>query len=205
MGRLLAAVYDRVLSVPERAGLRAQRARLLADCAGVVLEVGAGTGLNVPLYPPAVTTLVATDPDEAMLRLLRRRVARERPGAAAVPAVAEHLPFADATFDEVVTTLVLCSVDDPVAGVREAARVLRPGGRLRFIEHVAATPHGPSTLQRLMNPAQRLLAGGCRLDHSMVATLQAGGFAVEDIADWSLPRTPPWVRPAVVGVAVAPG
>lgn len=201
-----AACYDWVMAIAERRGLAARRRALLADARGKVLEIGAGTGASLPHYPPAVTELTLVEPNDAMRARLEYRVARTRPGmpTKVVDAVAEDLPFMDDSFDEAVVTLVLCSVDHPVGAARELRRVLRPGGLLRFVEHVPATPHGPSRLQRLVGPAHKALAGGCSLDHSMVATLRASGFEVVEIHDWDLPAAPSWVRPAVTGVARAP-
>jgi ubiquinone/menaquinone biosynthesis C-methylase UbiE len=207
---LFSALYDRVLAPAEDAGLRDWRGELLADTGGAVLEVGAGTGLNVPHYPATVDRLVLTDPDPGMTSRLRSRVqahaGADRSGDVEVlEAGAERLPFPDDTFDEVVTTLVFCSLPSRLEAGAEIARVLRPGGLLRFIEHVAATPHGPSTLQRVVQPVQRLVAGGCRLDLSMGATLRATGFEVERIEDRELPGMVPWTRPAVFGTARAGG
>jgi SAM-dependent methyltransferase len=201
---LLALGYDLVLHPSEQAGLAERRRDLLRSATGAVLEIGAGTGLNVPHYPDAVDRLVLTDPDPFMRRRLRRRVRTLGRPAEIVDARAERLPFLENTFDEVVTTLVLCSVDARPAALHEARRVLRPRGRLRFLEHVAATPHGPSRLQRVCQPLQRLCAGGCRLDLALEQALADAGFEVEDVAAWSLPRAVPWVRPARVGTARAP-
>lgn len=207
---LFAGLYDRVCGVMERGGLADLRDRLLSPARGRVLEVGAGTGLNLDHYPATVTHLVLTDPDTAMLRRLRTRVkahVRERGPSFPIEVVrapAQQLPCEDQTFDEVVVTLVLCSVGDAVAALAEIARVLRPGGALRFLEHVAATPTGPSRLQRLVQPAQRALVGGCRLDHALEASLAETGFAMEWLEEIALPRAPVWNRPARLGVARRP-
>lgn len=202
---LMPLCYDWALHLSEHAGLAERRRALLASATGAVLELGAGTGLNLPHYPASVTRLVLSEPDRLMRRRLRKRLAGLGRDAEIVEAAAERLPFLENTFDEVVTTLVLCSVDERAAALHEARRVLRPRGRLRFIEHVAATPEGPSGLQRVVGPLHRAAAGGCRLDLSMTALLRDTGFEVLEIEDWTLPRSLPWVRPAVVGVARAPG
>jgi ubiquinone/menaquinone biosynthesis C-methylase UbiE len=198
---LVPLIYDRVMAGTEAAGLSRRRAELLADARGEVLEIGAGTGANLAHYPRSVTTLWLTDPDPAMVRRLQRAAEGAQRDLVVLRAGALALPVADDSMDEVVSTLVFCSVGDPTAAAEEIARVLRPGGRLRFIEHVAATPEGPSRLQRAIQPLHRLFVGGCRLDHSMVATLAATGFEVAEITDWRLPAAVPWVAPAVVGVA----
>jgi ubiquinone/menaquinone biosynthesis C-methylase UbiE len=188
----------------DEAGLAARRRALLAPATGAVLEVGAGAGANLLHYPDSVDRLVLTESDPFVRGRLRRRVRRLRRDAEVVDAVAERLPFLENTFDEAVSTLALCSVDEHITALHEIRRVLRPRGRLRFIEHVAATPEGPSRVQRLLGPAQRLLAGGCRLDLVLTATLREAGFTVETVEEWALPAAAPWLRPAVVGVARAP-
>ena len=201
---LLALRADRLARGAEEAGLAARRRALLRSATGALLEVGAGSGSNLPHYPDSLDRLVLTESDPFMRWRLRRRVHRLGRDAEVVEAVAERLPFLENTFDEAVTTLVLCSVDERVTALHELRRVLRPLGRLRFIEHVAATPDGPSPLQRLLGPAQRVLAGGCGLDLMLTDALREAGFAVETIEDWALPVAAPWLRPAVVGVARAP-
>ncbi len=202
---LFAGVYDWVLAPSEAAGLAARRRDLLATATGAVLEVGAGTGLNLPHYPESATRLVLSDPDRFMRRKLATRARRLGRDVEIVDADAERLPFLENTFDEVVATLVLCSVAARATSLHEIRRVLRPRGRLRFLEHVAASRHGPSRLQHLVGPVHRTVAGGCRLDLALLDLLHAGGFAVEACEEWELPRTVPWMRPAVVGLARAPG
>lgn len=197
-------VYDRTLRPAERAGLAEQRAALLAGARGAVLEIGAGTGLNLRHYPPAVTRLVLSEPDRRMRAQLERRVRELGRDAEVVDADATALPFLENTFDEAVTTLVLCHVTRRVTALHEVRRVLRPGGLLRFVEHVAA-PGRLGLLQRVVQPVHEAVAGGCRLDLRMTAALREAGFAVEQVTDWTLPRTPPWTSPAVVGIARAPG
>src|SRR5215210_3378008 len=133
--RFTAALYDPFFWVAERAGMAARRRALVAQAHGRVLEIGAGTGLNLRHYPDGLD-LVLTEPDDAMAERLRARVAALGRRAAVVPAGAEALPFADDSFDTIVSTLVLCTVPDQPAALREVARVLRPGGRLLFAEHV---------------------------------------------------------------------
>lgn len=200
-----AALYDRMMRPAEDLGLADARRALLTGSRGTVLEVGAGTGLNLPHYPETVERLVLTDPWPAMVR----RLAPKRGQTSLLPAAAVHiaiadataLPFPDAAFDEVVTTLVMCSVPRPEVA-RELRRVLRPDGRWRFLEHVAATPDGPSRVQRILQPVQRVVAGGCRLDLRMAPLLQDAGFALTRYEDFRLPG-PSWVAPAVLGEAAA--
>src|SRR5580704_7719832 len=128
-----ALTYDRQIARAEKAGLRAFREHLLAGLTGDVLEIGAGTGTNLPCYGPAITSLTLTEPQPPMLRRRERR-----PSATVLRAPAEDLPFDDHTFDVAVSTLVLCGVDDQPRALRELRRVLRPGGTLLFLEHVRA-------------------------------------------------------------------
>ncbi|GAB2477904.1 class I SAM-dependent methyltransferase [Jatrophihabitans fulvus] len=197
--RLFALAYDAFLRPGERRGMHAQRAELLAAARGRTLEIGAGTGLNLALYPDSVTDLVLTDSDAAMLRRLRRRTERGGRPATVVPAPAGDLPFADGTFDTVVCTLVLCTVADPSAALREIDRVLAPGGRLLVIEHVrAADPRLARRQDRWRRP-WAAFAAGCTCNRETGAALRDAGFDATSLraATWSgVPRI---VRPLVVG------
>ena len=199
---IFAAVYDRTNRRTERVYLAAHRRALLAEARGAVLELGAGTGANLPHYPPAVTRLVLAEPDPAM----RRRLAGRLPDAGfpieLVDAAAERLPFPDAAFDTVVATLVLCSVADLPGAVGEARRVLRPDGRLLFLEHVAA-PGPAGTAQRLLQPVYGRLAGGCHLHRDTEAALAAGGFAIMEIRRFHPPVGQGRLFPSIEGVATA--
>jgi ubiquinone/menaquinone biosynthesis C-methylase UbiE len=135
-GWLFAAVYDRLTAGAEAAGLSKRREELLAAARGRVLEIGAGTGANLAFYPAAVQSLTLAEPERPMVKRLARRVAGQTRIASIVDAPAEQLPFPDASFDTVVVTLVLCTVTDPARALGEIRRVLAPGGRLLFLEHV---------------------------------------------------------------------
>ena len=132
--RLFAATYDRFIAKTEAAGLAAHRAALLTGATGRTLEIGGGTGANLTHYGPAVESLTVTEPEPAMLKRLRRRAQEVAPAAMVLRAPAEDLPFDDAAFDTVVSTLTLCSVDDQPRAVGELRRVLRPGGRVAILE-----------------------------------------------------------------------
>jgi len=152
-GRLFAAGYDVFMRSTERAGLRDRRRALLAQASGATLEIGAGTGANLDLYPAAVTELFLAEPSPHMAQRLRARAAAGERAVEVVDAGAERLPFPDARFDTVVGTLVLCTIPDPQRALAEAARVLRPGGRLLFIEHVRSEDPRRARLQdRLERP-----------------------------------------------------
>jgi SAM-dependent methyltransferase len=197
--RLFAAMYDRVMGPVERGGLADRRRRLLARAHGRVLELGAGTGANLGLYPPAVTGVVALEPDAAMRRRLVEKASRA-PVPVEVHAGALPDMFDDAAFDTVVLTLVLCTVPDQAGTLAEARRVLRPDGTLLFLEHVRGTGW-TARVQRGVEPAWRRVAAGCRPARDTVRAVQAAGFAIDDLEHFRMPNVPLIVRPAVVGVA----
>jgi ubiquinone/menaquinone biosynthesis C-methylase UbiE len=202
-GRMFAAIYERSIAGTEEAGMAERRHALLARATGSTLEIGAGTGLNLEHYPDAVTELVLTEPGEHMVKQLRAHVGRAGPPVEVVEAPAERLPFPDERFDTVVSTLVLCTVSDPEAALAEARRVLRPGGRLLFLEHVRSEEPGLARWQdRLWRP-WRLFADGCHCNRDTLATLNASGLVVGDVEHASMPKAPPLVRPLIAGAARA--
>jgi len=204
LGRLGAMLYDRNLAQAEAACLARWRGALLAGARGDVLEIGAGTGLNLPHYPKAVRRLVLVEPDRAMRQVLARKVG-DRSDVILVDSTAELLPLPDAAFDFVVSTLVLCSVQSPMRALTEAWRVLRPGGRLLFLEHVAAEDR-PSRLrwQRWLEPPWRLLSGNCHLTRRTADTIVEAGFQLEEVRRESIRKVVGVVRPSVRGSALRP-
>ena len=199
--RLGARTYDHFLALGERRGMAARRAELLGHASGRVLELGAGTGLNLPHYPDTVEELVLSEPDAAMTRRLRRRVACSGHVECVVDAPAEALPFEDASFDTVVSTMVLCTVADPVAALREVRRVLRPGGRFLFIEHVRADSSRLARRQDRFARPWRVFAMGCRANQPTLELMAAGGLRVEltHAARWR--GMPVIVHPLAIGRA----
>jgi ubiquinone/menaquinone biosynthesis C-methylase UbiE len=197
---LVARFYDRMSAGTEDAGLRDLRRRLLADAEGRVLEIGGGTGANLLLYPPSVESLTVTEPEEPMLRRLERKVREQAPRTKVLRAGAEELPFADNSFDTVVSTLVLCGVEDQARSVREVRRVLRPGGQFMFIEHVRSDEPKISRMQDRMNGVNRFVAR-CDCNRATLDTIEAEGFEVTKLERTELPKAPPFVRPLIVGVA----
>lgn len=176
MSRLFAAAYDCVMAPLERGRFLAVRRALLAQARGRVLEIGAGTGINFGLYPPGVDEVQALEPDAAMSARARARLPAAGPDVRLVQARAETLPYPAASFDTVVSTLVLCTVHDPQASLREAYRVLRPGGLLLIFEHVRLDHPALACAQRALTPLWQQLAGGCRLDRDTLRSVREAGF-----------------------------
>jgi len=201
--RLFAMTYDRQMTKVEKAGLGAYREGLLAGAAGRVLEIGAGTGSNLRFYGPAVESLTLTEPETPMLRRLERKAAEQAPGATVLRAPAEDLPFEDATFDVAVATLVLCGVDDQPRALRELRRVVRPGGRLLFIEHVRSGDAHLARSQDRMNGINRLVAG-CDCNRPTLDSIREAGFTVTRAEHTTMPKVPKFASPAVVGSATVP-
>jgi ubiquinone/menaquinone biosynthesis C-methylase UbiE len=188
----------------EQAGLAGYRQDLLAGVVGDVLEIGGGTGLNLPRYGSGVRSLTITEPEPAMLRKLDRKVSSEARAARVLRAPAEDLPFEDGTFDTVVSTLVLCGVDDQPRALREVRRVLRPGGTLVFFEHVRADDPRTARLQDRMNWLNRIVVC-CDCNRPTRRTIEEAGFTITRIEHAELPRAPKFARPSILGTAVAPG
>jgi SAM-dependent methyltransferase len=200
-GRGFAAIYDRGLKATEEAGLRQMRRETLAEASGRTLDIGAGTGVNVELFPSAVSELVMVEPDPHMLKRLESRLAGTGESAAAIQAPAESLPFADSSIDTVAFTLVLCTVPDPGAALSEAARVLRPGGKLLFVEHVRSRHPGLARWQDRLEKPWRFLADGCHCNRNTVAAIEASPLTLEHVERGDLPKALPLVRPLVRGSA----
>src|ERR1051326_195540 len=200
-GRLFSAFYDRAMKSTEEAGMREIRREALSGASGRTIEIGAGTGLNVELYPDGVSELVLAEPDEHMLNRLRPKVSTWGRDVDVVRAPADRLPFDDDSFDTAVFTLVLCTVPDATTALREAARVLRPGGKLLFIEHVRSPEPGLARWQDRLEGPWKLLGDGCHCNRDTVATIEASPFTVEHVERGALPKAPPLVRPLVHGSA----
>jgi ubiquinone/menaquinone biosynthesis C-methylase UbiE len=200
-GRGFAALYDRGLKATEEAGLREVRREVLSGASGRTIDLGAGTGANFGLFPPAVTELVFAEPDPHMLKKLRVKLDDGGDGAAAIRAPAERLPFADSSFDTAVFTLVLCTVPDPAAALEEAARVLRPGGKLLFVEHVRAEDPRLSRWQDRLEKPWRFLGDGCHCNRDTIASIESSPFTLTQVERGTMPKAPPIVRPLVRGSA----
>ncbi len=204
-GRCFAALYNPLFWRTERRGNAARRAHLIDRAEGRVVELGAGTGLNLAHYP-AEAELVLTEPYEPMARRLERRLSSSGRIAEVIRAPAEALPLPDASADTVVSTLVLCTVKDLDATLAEARRVLRPGGRLLFIEHVAGEEG--SRLHDWQRRAHGLWQGfacGCNTDRRTGDAIRAAGFEIEELVEDELEFDIPLVRPLIWGSARNPG
>jgi ubiquinone/menaquinone biosynthesis C-methylase UbiE len=201
MGRVLALMYDRLGAASEEAGMREERRRLLQRASGEVLEIGAGTGLNLALYPPTVTRVVAVEPDPHMTRRLRRKAHEARVPVQLMSAPAEAVPLADGSFDTVVGTFVLCSVSEPAVVLAEIARLLRPEGRYLFLEHVRAHEAGLARWQDRLAPLWGVIEGGCHPNRATLATLRASPLTVSEVHEGRIPKAVPLVRPLITGVA----
>jgi ubiquinone/menaquinone biosynthesis C-methylase UbiE len=195
---LFARIQARASAVEERKGGAARRRQLLAGLAGRVVEVGAGSGVSFAHYPAAVTELIAVEP-EPHLRELAQAAAAEAPvPVTVVDGTAEKLPLGDASVDAAVVAGVLCSVDDPARVLGELARVVRPGGELRFYEHVAARNARLGGLQRALDATfWPRLFGGCHTHRDTAAALAGSAFAVDALERFSF-------RPTALSIPVAP-
>lgn len=197
-------LYERAVFNPamdwalSRRSVQAERARLLAAARGAVLEIGIGTGLNVPHYPPAVTGITAAAPAVRLDPRAARRAAERGLAIELVNARAESLPFAARSFDTVVSTFVLCTVADPDAAISEMARVLRPDGRILFLEHVVR-PRGPGRMvQRILDPIHRPLTCGCSLVRDTASALSAR-FELDELEEVELAGVPYTVKLVISG------
>lgn len=204
---LFARFYDRMTQGMERAGMAEMRHSLLSEARGRVLEIGAGTGHNLPQYTDAVSELTLAEPDPHMASRLRERL-RELPVAAervkVVEASAEELPFDDDSFDTVVSTLVLCTVEDPGRALTEIRRVLVEGGALLFIEHVRSQSKRHAWWQERLERPWGFFAGGCHPNRVTDQALADAGFWIERLDRGRLPKAPRLVRPMILGVARRP-
>lgn len=205
---LFARCYDRLMESSERGGLREMRRSVLSSASGRVLELGAGTGHNIEHYTDAVTELVLAEPDPHMAKILRERLQRDGTAAGkpfVIESPAEELPFDDGSFDVVVATLVLCTVEDPVRALAEVRRVLVEGGRFLYIEHVRSARRGLARWQDWLERPWGWIAGGCHPNRATDQLLAGAGFFIDSLERDKLPKAPPLVRPVIRGVAVRPG
>jgi len=194
---LFARVFDRISRKAEEAGQAEHRREMLAGLSGRVIEVGAGNGLNFKHYPDTVEEVIAVEPEA----YLRQR-AHESAKTASVPisvveGVADRLPADDGSVDAAVASLVLCSVGDQDRALAELQRVLRPGGELRFYEHVVSDKPGFARFQRIVGHGWPLFAGGCHPDRDTAGAIRHAGFEVEELREFDF-------RPGLLELPVTP-
>ena len=204
-GRVFARGYDFFFKKMEENGLRDMRRELLAEARGRTLEIGAGTGLNHDLYPGAVTELVLSEPSGPMAKQLRAKVARADRAIKVVQAPGERLPFPASGFDTVTLTMVLCTAPDPPAVLREIGRVLKPGGRFLFLEHVRSPDPALAWWQDRLATPWRLFGKGCNCNRDALAAIEQSPLVLERFESGELPKAVPLVRPMVQGSARATG
>jgi ubiquinone/menaquinone biosynthesis C-methylase UbiE len=202
-GRAFALGYDFFFARAERGGLRDLRRRALAEASGRTLEIGAGTGLNHDLFPATVSELTLTEPFAPMASQLREKVAALTVPVSVVEAPAEALPFADDSFDTVALTLVLCTVPEPDRALSEIARVLKPGGRLLFLEHVRSEDERLARWQDRLNGPWRAFGHGCNCNRDTAAAIGRSPLELERAERGRIPRMPPLVTPMLIGAARA--
>jgi ubiquinone/menaquinone biosynthesis C-methylase UbiE len=204
VNRFTARIYDRFLMRgSQEAGLADARRDALAQAHGEVLEIGAGTGLNMTAYPrTGITRLVLTEPHEPMRRQIEAKLGDAPAPTEIVDASVEALPFDDATFDTVTGTLVMCEAPDPARAVEEIARVLKPGGHYLFLEHVRSGDPKLARKQDRWAPVWKKVAGGCNCNRDTLATIAASGLDVERHRIGVFPKSPKVVSPLLTGSAV---
>jgi SAM-dependent methyltransferase len=203
-GRAFAHVYDAAFVLAERRGLREVRKDLVARSKGRVVELGAGTGLNLVHYPEDVSELFLTEPDPHMAAKLRKRAGLLSLDARVVQASAEELPFDDASIDTVVSTLVLCTVQNPHQALAEVARILRPDGSFLFAEHVRSASPRAARWQDRVNTPWSWYACGCQCNRDTISAIRATSFHVGKVTHHRLRWISPVVRPLMVGSASPP-
>lgn len=194
---IFARVYERLGSKLEQEGAAEHRDELLAGLEGRAIEVGAGTGLNFRHYPSSVTEVIAVEPEGYVCARAEDAAAGASVPVSVVDGVADRLPVEDGSFDAGVASLVLCSVPDLASALAELHRVIRPGGELRFYEHVLAREPGMARLQRMAGRVWPWFAGGCHPDRDTPAAIDAAGFDTEQCRRFSF-------RPSIIQVPVAP-
>ncbi|MGB7405079.1 MAG: methyltransferase domain-containing protein [Pacificimonas sp.] len=185
--------------------LQERRRSMLSSVSGDVLEIGFGTGLSARHYPSAVTRLTAVEPSEGMNETAKARIEAAAVPIRLLPLAGESLPVEDESMDHVTCSLTLCSVDDPTQVLAEIRRVLKPGGRFHFIEHVLSEDPNIARWQSRLNPLQRVIGVGCNLDRDSQSMIRAAGFELPDLRqerEDALPFSA--LFPVVQGVAVKP-
>jgi SAM-dependent methyltransferase len=179
------------------------RKRVCAGLAGSVVEIGFGSGLNVPFYPAAVSAVAAVEPSDLGVKLASARLAASRVPVTRSGLDGQSLPFGDDSFDAALSTWTLCTVPDTAAALSELRRVLRPGGRLHFLEHGLAPDEPVRRWQRRLDPVQRRIAGGCHFTRPIVDLLTGAGFVISELDVFYEPG-PKFASADSLGIATSP-
>jgi SAM-dependent methyltransferase len=185
-------------------GTTDERRRCLAEVDGDIVEVGFGSGLNLPHYPAAVTKVVGIDPSQAAARLARKRIAASGFPVEVVGLSAETLPLADASVGSMVSTFTLCTIPDVSAALHDMRRALRPGGRLHFVEHGLAEDPSVRRWQTRLNGIERAVFGGCHLNRPISRLIEDAGFEIERMENAYLKGAPKFAGYLYRGIARRP-
>ena len=181
-----------------------QRRRVCAGLTGEVVEIGFGSGHNVPFYPPAVTRVAAVEPSDVAWKLAGERVAASPVPVERAGLDGQALPFPDASFDAAVSTWTMCTIPDIDAALAELHRVLRPGAELHFVEHGLAPDEGVRRWQQRLEPLQKRVFGGCHLTRPMPALIGGAGFAISELDTFYEKGSPKVLGANSLGVAQSP-
>ncbi|MDY0191090.1 MAG: methyltransferase domain-containing protein [Desulfuromonas sp.] len=198
----MATTYDFIMQSTERRCLGAWRGEILAEATGAVLEIGAGTGINLPYFPEQLTSLQLCEPDPHMRRKLSRTVSSsKREDIAICPWTAEQIDLPDNSIDTIVSTLVLCSVNSLQSSLKEIYRLLKPGGTFIFMEHILAADPKTKLWQQRIEPFWGLCAGECHLTRDTATEITATGFHIEQLTEAAMIGAPTFVKRTVRGRA----
>lgn len=202
---MFARMWRRIAPQGEQRGQGEHRRELLAGLEGRVVELGAGLGTNFPYYPESVRELVAIEPEIALIEDARVAARKASVAIEVLPAVAERLPLEDASCDAAVACLVLCSVEDPEKALAELMRVVRPGGELRFYEHVVANKPAVARMMRVADKIYPRVSGNDHMARETGAAIERAGFGIESCRRFAFSPAP-WMPapPHILGVARRP-
>lgn len=202
---LMAQSYDWAMRKTEQRCLAQWRQELLAQATGELLEIGAGTGINLPHYPYNLSKITLCEPDSQMRRKLRQKLTdAQHRNIQVVHWCAEQIELPDQSFDTIVSSLVLCSVSDPQQALKELYRLLRPGGQLLFLEHIIAAEHKTIRWQRRFEPVWRRCSGNCHLTRDTLINIEAAGLQIEHLQEADIIGAPAILRRTVRGRAHKP-
>jgi ubiquinone/menaquinone biosynthesis C-methylase UbiE len=205
MGYYSDSILPRLLNlVMNTKEMRRERARCLDGVTGAVLEVGFGSGLNLPHYPRGVTKVIGVDPSHTSARLARTRIAAAPFPVELIGLTAETIPVADASVDAIVSTFTLCTIPDVAGALLEMHRALRPGGRFHFVEHGHADDSGVARWQDRLNGVQQTLFGGCHLNRHIATLIEQAGFEIERLDTGYLKGAPRFAGFLYRGIAKVP-